>query len=133
MKKLGIAIVLVLLVILVPGCGGGETLPSNDRLLAAFADGTSDLWVSGHGTVVRPLGSSSDNQRFLVRVNGELALVVRHQVGDQGPVPADSDDVIAFQGRYEFHGGGGELILTHADPANPGGGGWIEFNGTRYE
>jgi hypothetical protein len=120
-------------VVVMTGCGGEAPLPSNDRLLAAFSNGTTGVWVSGHGTVVRPLGSSSDNQRFLVRVNGELSLVVRHQVGDLGPVPADSDDIIAFQGRYEFHGGGGELILTHADPNNPGGGGWIEFNGIRYQ
>ncbi len=133
MKKLGVAIVLVFMVIMIVGCGGEETLPNNDRLLSAFADGTTGVWVSGHGTVVRPLGSSTNNQRFLIRVNGELSLVVRHQVGDRGPVPADSDDIIAFQGRYEFHGGGGELILTHADASNPGGGGWIEFNGVRYQ
>jgi hypothetical protein len=108
-------------------------MPDNERLLAAFANGQTGVWVSGHGTVVRPLGSALDNQRFLVRVNDQLSLVVRHQVGSLGPVPADSDDVISFQGRYEFHGGGGELILTHADANNPGGGGWIELNGTRYQ
>jgi hypothetical protein len=133
MKKLGVIVLMGLAALLATGCGGGQNLPSNDRLVSAFLNGTTGLWVSGHGRVVRPLGSSSDTQRFLVQVSDELSLVVRHQIGDLGPVPADSDDVIAFQGRYEFHGGGGELILTHAEPSNPGGGGWIEFDGTRYE
>ncbi|MBB6088309.1 hypothetical protein HNQ63_002790 [Wenzhouxiangella marina] len=114
-------------------CGGEEPLPDNERLLAAFTEGQTGVWVSGHGTVVRPLGSDEANQRFLVRVNDALSLVVRHRVGNAGRVPADRDDVIAFQGRYEFHGGGGEVILTHADSGQPGGGGWIEFNGTRYD
>jgi len=133
MKKLEVALVLAFGLILTVGCSSGGGMPSNDRLLSAFADGTTGLWVSGYGTIVRPLGSSGENQRFLVRVNGELSVVVRHQIGDLGPVPADSDDIIAFQGRYEFHGGGGEVILTHADASNPGGGGWIEFNGVRYQ
>jgi len=133
MKNIGVATVFAFIVFSATGCGGSDALPSNERLLSAFADGTTGVWVSGYGTVVRPLGSSADNQRFLVQVNGELSLVVRHQVGDQGPVPADRGDIIAFQGRYEFHGGGGELILTHADSGNPGGGGWIEYDGMRYQ
>ena len=133
MRTIGVYVVALFLTVAIVGCVGEEPLPDNERLLSAFANGQTGVWISGHGTVVRPLGSASDNQRFLVRVNDELSLVVRHQVGSMGPVPADSDDVIAFQGRYEFHGGGGELILTHADANNPGGGGWIEFNGTRYQ
>jgi len=115
------------------GCGGEETLPDNERLLAAFSEGQTGMWVSGHGTVVRPLGSDASSQRFLIRVDDALSLVIRHRVGSAGPVPADRDDVIAFQGRYEFHGGGGEIIMTHADPSQPSGGGWIEFNGVRYQ
>jgi len=133
MKKLRAPVLILLAASLVAACGSGQDLPDNDRLVNAFLNGTTGLWVSGHGRVVRPLGSSSDNQRFLVEVSDELSLVVRHQVGDRGPVPAESDDIIAFQGRYEFHGGGGEVILTHADPTNPGGGGWIGLKGTRYE
>ncbi len=133
MKKTGVAVLALFVILSLAACGGEPALPDNERLLSAFADGRTGVWVSGHGTVVRPLGSPSETQRFLVRVNEDLSLVIRHQVGDSGIVPADRNDIIAFQGRYEFHGGGGEIILTHADPANPGGGGWIEFNGTRYE
>ena len=133
MKILGVALFALITSLSVVGCGDEQALPDNERLLAAFANGTTGLWVSGHGTVVRPLGSPTGTQRFLVRINEELSLVIRHQVGDLNAVPADRGDVIAFQGRYEFHGGGGEVILTHADADNPGGGGWIEFNGTRYQ
>jgi len=132
LRRFGVVLIVLLATTGVVGCGGSE-LPDNARLLNAFADGRTGIWVSGHATVIRPLGSSDDNQRFLVRVDDSLALVVRHQIGESGPVPADRDDIIAFQGRYDFHGGGGELVLTHADSTQPGGGGWIEHDGTRYE
>ncbi len=133
MRRFGVVLFALLITLGGVGCGGGDELPSNERLLTAFFEGRTGVWVSGHGTVMRPLGSDQTSQRFLVRVNEDLTLVIRHRIGRAGQVPADRDDVIAFQGRYEFHGGGGEIILTHADPAQPGGGGWIEFNGQRYE
>jgi hypothetical protein len=132
LRRFGVVLIVLLATAGVVACGGKE-LPDNTRLLDAFDEGRTGIWVSGHATVVRPLGSGEDNQRFLVRVDDSLSLVVRHRVGESGPVPADRDDIIAFQGRYDFHGGGGEIVLTHADPDQPGGGGWIEFDGTRYE
>lgn len=132
LRRFGVVLIVLLVTVGVVACGGKD-LPDNARLLKAFAEGRTGIWVSGHGIVVRALGSSDDNQRFLIRVDDSLSLVIRHRVGATGPVPAKSDDVILFQGRYEFHGGGGEIVLTHADPAQPGGGGWIEHDGTRYD
>ncbi|MEE4330667.1 MAG: DUF3465 domain-containing protein [Wenzhouxiangella sp.] len=132
LRRFGVVLIVLFATAGVVACGGNE-LPDNTRLLDAFAEGRTGIWVSGHGIVVRPLGSAEDNQRFLVRVDDSLSLVVRHRVGETGPVPAERDDTIAFQGRYDFHGGGGELVLTHADPAQPGGGGWIELDGKRYQ
>lgn len=133
MRRFGVVLFTLFVTLGGVGCGGEEELPSNDRLLGAFLEGRTGVWVSGHGTVIRPLGSDQTSQRFLVRVGDELALVIRHRIGSAGEVPAVGDDIIVFQGRYEFHGGGGELIMTHADPDQPGGGGWIEFDGKRYE
>ncbi len=132
MRHFGVVFIIFLITAGVAGCGG-EDLPDNSRLLDAFADGRTGIWVSGHGTVVRPLGSDATSQRFLVRVADELTVVLRHSIGSAGPVPAERGDLIQFQGRYEFHGGGGEILFTHADQAQPGGGGWIVHEGTRYQ
>jgi len=131
-SRFGVVLMGLLLALATAGCGQ-EELPDNSRLESAFAEGRTGIWVSGHGTVVRPLGSDAASQRFLVRISDELSIVLRHQIGDAGPVPADRGDTIAFQGRYEFHGGGGEIILTHADSAQPGGGGWVMHQGDRFE
>lgn len=131
-RRFGVVLIALLLVLALAGCGQ-EELPDNSRLESAFAEGRTGIWVSGHGTVVRPLGSDAASQRFLITVGDELSIVLRHQFGDSGPVPAERGDILAFQGRYEFHGGGGEVILTHSDPAQPGGGGWVMHQGTRYE
>jgi hypothetical protein len=132
MRRIGVVFIVLLVTLGVAGCGG-EELPDNSRLLSAFAEGRNGVWVSGHGTVVRPLGSDATSQRFLLNVDEELTLVLRHRIGEAGEIPAARDDILAFQGRYEFHGGGGEIILTHADPNQPGGGGWVEHRGIRYQ
>lgn len=131
-RRFGVVLIVVLVAMGVAACGGDE-LPDNSRLEAAFSEGRTGVWVSGHGTVVRSLGSDESSQRFLVRVSDDLSIVIRHRIGASGAIPADRGDVVQFQGRYEFHGGGGEVLLTHADPAQPGGGGWIVFNGQRYD
>ena len=112
---------------------GGDALPDNSRLEQAFADGRSGIWLSGHGTVIRTLGSDENTQRFQVRINPDLGLVIRHDLTAATAVPVERGDLVGFHGRYEFHGGGGQLTLTHADPDQPGGGGWILHQGIRYD
>ncbi|TVS12457.1 MAG: DUF3465 domain-containing protein [Wenzhouxiangella sp.] len=111
----------------------GESLPDNESLETAFAQGRTGVWLSGHGTVVRELVGDATSQRFQVRVSPGLSIVLRHSVQDAGRVPAERGDTIAFHGLYEFHGGGGEISLTHADSDRPGGGGWILHRGIRYD
>ncbi|MGY6587688.1 MAG: DUF3465 domain-containing protein [Wenzhouxiangella sp.] len=133
MRRFGVVLIVVsgLLALLV-ACGG-EEMPDNSRLVDAFADGRTGVWLSGHGTVVQAFSPSGGSQRFLVRIQENFSVMVRHNIGENGAVPAERGDTIQFQGRYEFHGGGGEILLTHADTAQPGGGGWIIHNGVRYD
>ncbi|TVQ41373.1 MAG: DUF3465 domain-containing protein [Wenzhouxiangella sp.] len=132
LRRFGVVLVVLLVTLGMVGCGG-EELPDNTRLKEAFSDGRSGIWVTGHGTVVRELGSDATQQRFLLRIDDSLSVVLRHNTGSRGAVPAERGDIISFQGRYEFHGGGGEIQLTHADSAQPGGGGWVSHNDIRYD
>lgn len=129
-------LMLTLLVIGVSGCGGGA-LPDNERLLEAFEQGRTGIWVSGHGTVSQLIGDETiageDHQRMVVRVNDRLTLTVRHAVARSGRVPVEVGDTIAFQGRYEWNGAGGVLARTHRDPEAPGSGGWIRHKGDLYD
>lgn len=120
-------------VVLLAACGGREDLPSNDALEAAFAQGRTGVWLSGHGSVVRELGGDDAIQRFQLRISDDLSIILVHRVGSAGRIPAERNDTLAFHGRYDFHGAGGALAMTHADPAQPGGGGWVEHRGVRFQ
>lgn len=127
----------MLLVLGVAGCGGGDALPDNERLIQAFEQGRTGVWVSGHGTVSQLIGDEAVDgalhQRLVVRISDGLSLIVRHSVEASDRIPLQQGDTVAFQGRYEWNGRGGVLGRTHHDPDQPGGGGWIRHNGTLYD
>ncbi|MFW5926435.1 MAG: DUF3465 domain-containing protein [Wenzhouxiangella sp.] len=111
-------------------------MPDNERLVEAFENGRTGLWVSGHGTVSQVLSDEMlgfPRQRIMVQVTDSLRVMVQHSMLDSVRVPVERGDVIAFQGRYEFNGNGGNVTLTHSDPEQPGGGGWIRHAGITYD
>lgn len=130
-------LMIMALVIGVAGCGGGDALPDNQRLLEAFEQGRTGVWVSGHGTVAQLIGDETIageiHQRVVVNVADSLDLIVRHSVEKSERVPWSQGETVAFQGRYEWNGRGGVLGSTHEDPEQPGEGGWIRYNGTTYD
>lgn len=129
-------LMIMVLVFGVAGCGG-DALPDNERLLNAFEQGRTGIWVSGHGTVAQLIGDETIagevHQRVIADVGGSLSLIIRHSVEASERVPAAQGDAIAFQGRYEWNGRGGVLGHTHRDPEQPGGGGWIRHEGKTYD
>jgi hypothetical protein len=119
------------------GCSANE-LPDNSRLLEAFEQGRTGVWVSGHGTIAQVLADESTTiglprQRFNVRVDDQLTVMVVHSLTDSGRVPAQRGEAIAFQGRYEFNASGGTISHTHRDASQPGSGGWVRYNGVTYQ
>ncbi len=135
-RPFGVVLVSLLVTLGVMGCGGNE-LPDNSRLLAAFDDGRTGVWVSGHGTIAQVLADETTTigfprQRFNVRVEEQLTVLVQHSLTESGRVPAQRGDVIAFQGRYEFNASGGTISHTHRDESQPGSGGWVRHDGVTY-
>ncbi|MDZ7791459.1 MAG: DUF3465 domain-containing protein [Xanthomonadales bacterium] len=130
-------LMIMALVIGVAGCGGGDARPDNERLLNAFEQGRTGVWVSGHGTVEQLIGdvavAGEAHQRIVVNVEDSLDLIVRHSIERSERVPVAQGDAVSFQGRYQFNGRGGVLGFTHQDDEQPGGGGWIRHKGTLYD
>ena len=115
---------------------GGNSLPDNERLVEVFNEGQTGVWISGHGTVTQlppDDATPSPAQRIVVRINDNFTVVLRHALDHSERVPAEKGDTVAFQGRYEWDARGGLVSFTYADEDQPGGGGWIELEGTRYE
>ncbi|MDX1626202.1 MAG: DUF3465 domain-containing protein [Wenzhouxiangellaceae bacterium] len=101
-----------------------------------FEAGRTGVWVSGQGEVTQVLADEElrgTKQRFIVRPNDRIMLTVKHSLDDSDRVPVERGDTVRFQGLYEWDARGGFVVLTHSDPEQPGGGGWIEHEGTRYD
>jgi hypothetical protein len=118
------------------GCGSGEAPVSNDRLIESFQQGRTGIWVSAEAPVAQVVGDEELRgtfQRFTIRPSDDFVVTVRHSLDDSERVPVERGDVVRAQGFYEWDARGGFISRTHADPDQPGGGGWIEHEGTRYD
>lgn len=105
------------------------------RLRAAFAEGRGDLWVTLEGRVERTLRDDEDgsrHQRFVLRLAEDLTVLVAHNIDLAPRVPLERGDRLRLRGEYEWNERGGVVHWTHHDPAGAPGG-WIDFDGRRYE
>lgn len=113
------------------------SLNQQARALAeAFASKTSDLLVTGSGTVVRLLpddNEGSRHQKFILAIEGGQTLLVSHNI-DLAPRidTLAKGDRIDFQGEYEWNDRGGVIHWTHHDPAGRHPGGWLKHQGRTY-
>ena len=130
-------ILLVMVVLLLAACGGGSSSEiSNDRLIETFTEGRTGIWVSGEAPVTQLLGDEAiggNFQRFVVRLNEDIQVTIRHSLDDADRIPAQRGDTVRFHGLYDWNPRGGVVSLTHRDTSQPGDGGWVEHNDTRYD
>jgi len=75
----------------------------------------------------------SRHQRLLLALETGGTVLVSHNIDLAPRVPAGEGDVILVRGQYEWNDRGGVLHWTHHDPKDWREGGWIEFDGERYE
>jgi len=114
-----------------------QSLSSDSAFANAFKNRASHLQLGGHGTIVKVLSddnNGSRHQRFIVRLNSGLTLLVAHNI-DFAPRVAslDEGDSINFYGQYEWNQKGGLVHWTHADPNGFHVAGWIEHKGQKYQ
>lgn len=101
----------------------------------AYRKRQSDVWVEGSGTVEATLPDDregSRHQKFIVRVERDLTVLVSHNIDLAPRVPLDRGDEVAFKGEYIWNGKGGIVHWTHRDPRG-GRGGWIRIGDEVYE
>jgi hypothetical protein len=106
-----------------------------------FKSKKSDTIVQASGEIVKILPDDTDtsdgsgmHQKFLVELTDRDRTTIKicHNLAF-GRVPVREGDVLAFRGEYEWTEHGGTVHWTHHDPGGRHPGGWIEFNGRRYE
>ena len=74
------------------------------------------------------------HQRFIVKLSSGKTLLIAHNI-DLAPKISSLTEggFIKFCGEYEHNAKGGIVHWTHHDPHNRHVGGWIEYNGHKYE
>jgi hypothetical protein len=113
----------------------GASRPTNAAIVDAFRRRQSDVWVEGSGTVEATLPDDregSRHQKFIVRIDRELTVLVSHNIDLAPRVPLDRGDTVSFRGEYVWNAKGGLVHWTHHDPRG-GRGGWIRHGDGVYE
>ena len=117
--------------------GTRPTAPMAEHpVVQAFRDQRSDLWLTTTGIVHRVLSDDnkgSRHQRFLLEVANGHTVLVAHNIDLAPKVPLDRGDTVTLRGEYEWNDKGGVIHWTHHDPQGRRKGGYIDFNGERYE
>lgn len=103
--------------------------------MATFVHAGSQMCDSGN--VIRLLGDDnigSRHQRFIIKLLSGQALLIAHNIDIAPKVSSLKEgDFIKFCGEYENNAKGGVVHWTHHDPSKRHIGGWLEYNGRKYE
>ncbi len=89
------------------------------------------------GTVVKLLSDDnkgSRHQRFIVKISSQNTLLIAHNIDIAPKIHSLREGtLIKFCGEFENNSKGGVVHWTHHDPQGRHIGGWLEYNGKRYE
>lgn len=128
---------LLIAALVLAGCGEGEAPISNDRLIESHAEFRTGIWVSAQAEVHQLLADQSldgkPHQRFTIKLSDALFVQIRHSLQDSERIPVKPGDVVRVHGYYEWDPLGGFISRTFSSPNEPGGGGWVEHKGKRYD
>jgi hypothetical protein len=101
----------------------------------AFEQQARDIWDMGAGTFERILRDDSKrprHQRFVLRIDRGLTILVAHNIDLAPRVPLRKGDTVAFRGEYVWNKQGGVVHWTHRDRRDKKAGGWIVWKGQNF-
>ncbi|MFQ5896439.1 MAG: DUF3465 domain-containing protein [Nitrospinota bacterium] len=124
-----------LAVVLLPRTLTVPTAPAVPAAREAFEARRSGVWLGVEGEVYRILRDDLKgrrHQRFLIRLEDGLSLLISHNISLTPRVPVAVGDRVEAYGRYEWNKKGGLLHWTHRDPQGRRPGGWVKHRGKTY-
>lgn len=94
-------------------------------------------WMCDSGQVIKLLSDDnkgSRHQRFIIKLSSGQTLLVAHNI-DIAPkiYSLQKGGEVSFCGEYEYNSKGGVVHWTHHDPQGRHRGGWLEYEGRKYE
>lgn len=106
-------------------------------LTDAFENQRSNIQVRQAGTIIQTLPddtNGSRHQRFIVRLSSGQSVLIAHNIDLAPRVEGIREgSMISFSGEYEWNNKGGVIHWTHHDPQSQHEGGWLAYNGRKYE
>ena len=103
----------------------------------AYSARQSNVMVEVDAMVRKVLADDNEgsrHQRFIVGMTDSQTVLVAHNIDVAPRVEGvEAGTPIKISGEYEYNSKGGVIHWTHHDPAGRHPGGWIEYNGKRYE
>lgn len=73
------------------------------------------------------------HQKFLLNASNGTTILVAHSIDSAPKVPIQPGDVITIHGEYIWNAKGGLIHWTHHSDTPRHEGGYIDFNGSRYQ
>lgn len=134
--------ILFVLVSIAYGWFSGQFAPTTDgahdqaEIYALVDARESGQMVTVEGTIVKILpddNKGSRHQRFIIGLDGNLTVLVAHNIDLAPRVPLKARETILIHGQYEWNEKGGVLHWTHHDPRNQHEAGWIKFRNQIYQ
>lgn len=103
----------------------------------AFSNKKSNIQVKQQGVVIALLSDDTvgdRHQRFIVRISNNQTLLIAHNIdiGLRVPNVAKGKN-LTFYGEYEWNDEGGVVHWTHDDPDGSHVGGWLEYDGVKFD
>lgn len=78
--------------------------------------------------------TGSRHQRFLIKLSSGQTLLIAHNIDLAPKVNSlKKGGLVKFCGEYESNAKGGVVHWTHHDPNKRHAGGWLEYDGHKYE
>ena len=92
--------------------------------------------VTGRVLVKKLLPDDLDglkHEKFLLELSNGTTVLVAHDISYAPRVPINEGDYIGIHGEYIWNAEGGLIHWTHHSNSPRHEGGWIDFNGQRYQ
>lgn len=119
----------------VPATAGGATY-RQDELLQAQANQAKKVEVLFSAPVCKLLPDDrrgTPHQRFLLQLENGSTVLVAHNTKMAPPVPIQAGDIVTIKGEFIWNERGGVVHWTHHTDTPRHAGGYIEFNGQKYQ
>lgn len=107
------------------------------RIAELYAEQADDVRVAGFGWVSRLLSDDLEgdrHQRFVLELDNGMTVLVAHNIDVAPRLDGLAvGDEVGFAGDYVYTQEGGTIHWTHRSDTPNHAGGWLEWDGRRYE